>query len=262
MKKDIQNHSQKRLYGAESRKLTSNSFTGIAFLFMLLLISCNTSVQENQNSVSVSGIGTVLAQPDMVQINIYFSHTAPTTKEAKKVVDETMQRILKILQDENVEDKFIKTVSLNYNTEYDYSSRRRVRIGQRAEQNIIVTINDIINNPEKFLSILDKITAFDRVEIHNVRFDIEKKAELFKQSRELAYQKAFDKAAQYATLSGRKIGKVMTMSEGVSRDITQTRASMSNLSFQVANEYFSDDSSVPTGEQGVTSEINITFSLE
>ncbi|MDR3061352.1 MAG: SIMPL domain-containing protein [Dysgonamonadaceae bacterium] len=146
-------------------------------------------------------MGTVLAQPDMVLMNVSFSHTASTTKEAKKAVEQTMQQILKILQEENVKDKFIKTISLNYDVEYDYRSGRRVRLGQRAQQTIVVIINDMINTPEKFSSILDKITAIDKVDVQDIKFDIENKTELFKQSRELAYQKAFDKALQYAELS-------------------------------------------------------------
>jgi len=245
--------------------MDKRKFTGIAFLAMFfLLISCNSrvQVQESQNSVSVSGIGTVLAQPDMVLMDVSFSHTAQTTKEAKKAVEETMQRILKTLQEENVEDKFMKTTSLNYDVEYDYRSGRRVRVGQRAQQTIVVTVNDMKNTPERFSSILDKITSIDRVEVQNIRFDIENKAELFKQSRELAYQKAFEKAEQYAELSKRKIGKVLTISEGVSRDVAQTRSFMNNLRFEAAREYLSDDFSVPTGEQGVTSEIIVIFSLE
>jgi len=236
---------------------------------IFLLISCDSrvQVQESQNSVSVSGIGTVLAQPDMVLMNVSFSHTAPTTKEAKKAVEQTIQRILKILQEENVEDKFMKTISLNYDVEYDYRSGRRVRIGQRAQQTIVVTVNDMINTPERFSSILDKITAIDRVEVQNIQFDIENKSELFKQSRELAYQKAFDKAKQYAELSGRKIGKVLTISEGVSRDVTFNRmfmnnARLSNFAAEQAAADYGTGFSLPTGEQGVTSEINVIFSLE
>ncbi len=243
--------------------MNRKNFTGIAFLLMLFsLTSCNLRVQENQNSVSVSGIGTVLAQPDMVLMNISFSHTATTTKEAKTAAEQTMQQILAILKAENVEDKFVKTTSLNYDVEYEYRSGRRIRLGQRAQQTIVVTVNNMINTPEKFSSILDKITAIDKVEVQNIQFDIENKAELFKQSRELAYQKAFDKAQQYAELSGRKIGKVLTISEVISRDVGQTRAFQSNLAFKEEAFSLSDGSGVPTGEQGVNSEINIVFSLE
>lgn len=237
--------------------------TGIAFSLMLFsLASCNLKVQDGQDSVSVSGIGTVLAQPDMVLMNVSFSHTAPTTKEAKTAVEQTMQQILNILRAENVEDKFLKTTSLNYDVEYDYRSGRRVLLGQRAQQTIVVTVNDMIKAPERFSSILDKITAIYKVEVQNIQFDIENKTELFKQSRELAYQKAFDKAKQYAELSGRKIGKVLTISEVVSRDVAQTRAFQNNFAVKEQALSMADSSGVPTGEQGVSSEINIVFSLE
>ncbi|MDR2036411.1 MAG: SIMPL domain-containing protein [Bacteroidales bacterium] len=238
-------------------------FAGTAFFLILFLVaSCNPNVRESQDSVSVSGIGTVLAQPDMVLMNIGFSQTAQTTKEAKKAVEQTMQRILKILQEENVEEKFMKTISLNYDVEYDYRNGRRVRLGQRAQQTIVVTVNDMINIPERFSSILDKITAIDKVDVQEIRFDIENKTELFRQSRELAYQKAFDKAGQYAELSNRKIGKVVSISEAVSRDVAQIRAFQNNLAFKEEALSLSDNSVVPTGEQGVSSEINIVFSLE
>ena len=183
-----------------------------------------------------------------------------TTKEAKKAVEQTMQRVLSILETENIEDKFVKTVLLNYDVEYDYRGGRRVRLGQRARQMITVTVNDLIESPERFASILDEITAIDKIEVQNIHFDIENKAELFKKSRELAYQKALEKAKQYAELSNRKIGKVLTISEEVSQD-GRVNAYMSNVKVESA-DFLSDDSSVPTGEQGVTSEIHIVFALE
>lgn len=73
-------------------------------------------------------------------------------------------------------------------------------------------------------------------------------------------------AGQYATLSARKIGKVLTISEGVGRDIANTCMFMNNVQLQkstaVAEEYSFDSSSLSKGEQGVTSEINVVFSLE
>lgn len=243
--------------------MTKKLFTGIAFSMLILMTSCDLNVSENQDSVSVSGIGTVLAQPDMVVMNVGFSHTAKTTKQAKTEVEQTMQQILNILKAENVEDKFVKTISLNYDVEYEYRNGRRVQLGQRAQQTILVTINDMINAPERLSSILDQITAIDKVEVQGIQFDIENKTELFKQSRELAYQKAYDKARQYAELSGRKIGKVLTISEVVSRDVAQTRAFQNNRAFkEEALAMDAGGSAVPTGEQGVGSEINVVFSLE
>jgi len=248
------NHSRRHYCNAQVRKLTAIAFS----LMLVLLIGCNSKVQEIQNSVSVSGMGSVFAQPDMVRMTVNFSHTAPTTKEAKKAVEQTMQRILKILHEANVEDKFVKTISLEYDVDYDYKNGRRIWNGQRAHQRIVVTVNDMINSPERFSAILDNITAIDKVEVYNIEFDIENKAELFQQSRELAYQKAFDKANQYAKLAGRKMGKVLTISESASQDVAQNRFA-NKACFEVET---CGNASVPTGEQGVTSAINVVFSLE
>jgi len=238
-------------------------FTAVSFAFILFtLICCNAPRQERQSTVSVSGIGTVLVQPDMARMNINFSHVAPTTREAKSVVDQTMQQILKILQEENIEEKHVNTISLNYDVEYSWRNNRMVRIGQRAQQTILVTVNDIINNPERFPMLLDKITAIDRVEVRNIHFDIETKTEFFEQSRTLAYQKAFEKAEQYASLSGRKIGKVLTISEERNRDAMQVRSAMSNVLAEADDFQSARSFSVPTGERDVTTEINVTFLLE
>ncbi len=235
----------------------------IVALITLSSVSCNSNKQEIPNSVTVSGIGMTRAQPDVARMNVSFAHTAPTTREAKNVVEQTMAQILKILQEEKVEDKDIKTLSLDYRVEYDYRNGRRVRLGQRAEQTIAVTVNNLINAPERLTSILDKIVTLDKVELQGIDFDIEKKTDLFKQSRELAYKKALEKAQQYAELSGRKLGPVLTISEKNSEDVAQRHNlnKMNNVVQEFAG-FSSGSSSLPTGEQGITSEISVVFSLK
>ena len=219
-----------------------------------LLFGCSIESKSNQSSVTVSGIGSVLVTPDMVQMTINFSHVAATTREAKAEVDKRISQILGILKEEGIEEKDIKTISLSYETETDYVSGRAVTAGQRASQTMTVTVYNIVENPNKFPSLLDRITIIDRVSIRNIIFDTENKTEVFKQSRELAYEKALDKAKQYAELSGRKIAKVLTISEARSRDVF---LSASNVAYDAVG--FKGGASVPTGEQEITTEITVSF---
>ena len=228
-------------------------------------VSCNLNLQEGRDRISVLGTGTVLAQPDMARINIGFSYTKSTVSEAKTAAEQTLQRILAILRQENVEDKFVKTVMLNFDTEYEYRNGRRYKIGQRAQQTVLVTVNDIIKSPEKLSSVLNKITVIDNVEVHNISFDIENKTELFRQARELAYRKAVDKARQYAELSDRRLGKVLGVSEAGSGDFAQQNRAVYNLSANMKESIVEDaafDMILPTGEQGISTEINVVFSLD
>jgi len=229
-------------------------------LAVFLLIGCNEKKQEDHSTVLVSGIGIVLVQPDMVQMNINTSYTAQTMQQAKREVDTKMQQIMNILKGDNIEDKDIKTVSLSYDREIEYMNGRTVLVGQRAHQAIVVTINDIVNNPNRLPELLDKLTAIDRVVITNIIFDTKDKTELFIQSRELAYQKALDKANQYAELSGHKIVKALRISEERNRDILRVSA-LSNVAYDGAG-YSTEASQVPTGEQEVITEIIVTFLME
>jgi len=231
----------------------------LVLIAVFLLIGCKEKKLDEHSTVLVSGIGIVLVQPDMVQMNINTSYTAQTMQQAKREVDIKMQQIMNILKADKIEDKDIKTVSLSYDRELEFMNGRSVLIGQRAEQTIVVTINDIVNNPNRLPEMLDKLTAIDRVTIRNIIFDTKDKTELFSQSRELAYQKALDKANQYAELTGHKIVKALRVSEERNRDILRAPAH-SNVAYDTAG--YSTASAVPTGEQEVITEIIVTFLME
>ena len=232
----------------------------LVLIAVFLLFGCKEKKLDEHSTVLVSGIGIVLVQPDMVQMNILTSYTAQTMQQAKREVDIKMQQIMNILKADKIEDKDIKTVSLGYDREIEYMNGRSVLIGQRAHQAIVVTINDIINNPNRLPELLDKLTSIDRVVISNIIFDTKDKTELFSQSRELAYKKALDKANQYAELTGHKIVKTLRVSEERNRDILRAPA-YTNVAYDTAG-YSTAASAVPTGEQEVITEIIVTFLME
>jgi uncharacterized protein YggE len=97
--------------------------------------------------------------------------------KAKEEVDQKIRQILDILKGEGVEDKNIRTVSLSYGAEIEYRDGRAVQVGQRADQTIIVIIND-----------MDNITSIDRVIIRDIKFEMENKIEIYKQTRETRHQ--------------------------------------------------------------------------
>lgn len=238
-------------------------------LGIILMTSC--SVQEKiytytsddkPSTISVSGIGTVFVQPDMAQLTISISHTDSTTMLAKHVVDRNVQQLKKILKQEGIKDNDMQTLSLNYREEYVYNEGKRTKIGQRAEQNILISVDSLNSKPEKLSQILDRVVKINQAEVQSIQFDIKNKENPYKESRKLAFQKALDKATQYALLSNRKLGKVLTISENSSQDVAQKRffkSSMSSLDMALVG---SEASFIPTGEQGITTEIYVSFLIE
>lgn len=235
----------------------------ILFLFSTLLVALSLCQAQTPNTITVSGTGTVMAQPDMAQISIHFTHTAVTTQEAKKVVANAMRQVQEILDEQMINAKHIRTTVFTYDVEYEYVNGKRKRLGQRAEQTLVVKIDHLDKNPERLAEILDRIATIDKVEVQNIQFDIENKAELYRQSRALAYGKAYEKAAQYAALAERTISKALTISEHSSLDVAYptSRKVMTNMAIEESFDV-SGAASLPLGEQSVTSVVNVVFEMD
>jgi len=228
----------------------------------LFLVGCNPNVQYNRSTISVLGTGVVLAQPDMIQMSITLSKTAPTTKIAQEEVSKMTRQALAIFKEANIEDKNISTASLSFSSAYEYNNGRRVLLGQKAEQRITFSIDDINNDNEKASAIIDQLIKINGIELNRLNFSVKDNTEYFVKSRELAFQKAAEKAAQYAELSKLKIIKVLSVSEeGAPQVSSQGRFLSQNAVFEAAS--FADTSSVlPMGELEITTKILVVFLLK
>ena len=231
-------------------------FILITFSFLTGCTSLNT-----QSVVSVYGTGTVMTQPDMVQMVISLAETAPTTMQAQAEVNNKVREALQILKEAEIEDKNISTASLRFSPDYDWGQGRTL-LGQRAEQTISFTIHNIKNDSERISRIIDRLIKINGIELQQLNFSVRDSAELFVRSRELAYTKARDKAVQYAELSGLKIVKVLTISEEsspqiFSRNVAWNQSNVYMMDAKAAGE--SSSSVVPSGEMEITTTIVASF---
>jgi len=242
-------------------KFSKKYFLLVAAFFLMFCILLGCGNNKNKTTVSVAGIGSVTAEPDMANIIVSLTHVAPTTRQAQEEVNRMTARLLEIFKRAGIEDRNIRTLSLSFRPEYDFSNNRQTIRGQRAEQTMIVSIEGIDTSPEKLPNILDEITSVDRVILQQVVFSIKDRSGLFSESRELAYQRALEKATQYASLAGLRVVKPLSISEFDANNfnpITQNRmvalADMGGMGRTAT--------SLPTGELEVTSQIFVVFLLE
>jgi uncharacterized protein YggE len=247
------------ILGGKIMNLNGIKKISLVLLFTVLALGC--AKEKDQSTVSVIGVGTVLAQPDMIQINTSISQISPTTRQAQEAVNIRVGQVLGMLKAENVDDKNISTPSLRFTQEYAWRTDRQVLIGQKVEQIITFSVNDIRQDSEKVSRILDRITEIENVALNNINFSIKNNQELFIQSRELAYQKALDKATQYAELSGLKIIKPLNISESDNAQIFSTNGRIMKSIAETA-EGDSESTILPTGELEITSRITVVFLLK
>ncbi|MCL2762481.1 MAG: SIMPL domain-containing protein [Treponema sp.] len=229
---------------------------------LIIVILCTLGCQ-NQSTISVLGTGTVLAQPDVIQMTITLSNVSQSTRTAQEAVNRMVRQALAILKDAGIEDKNISTASLTFRSEYEYTTRR-ILIGQRAEQILTFSIDDINNDTEngKVSRIIDQLIQINGIEMHQVNFVVKNNTEYFVRSRELAFQKAMEKANQYAELSNLKIKKVLSISEEVHQQNTPVNKFTNQLVFAESARDAAGSTIIPTGELEITTNIMVVFVLE
>jgi len=243
---------------------TKNFWVYALVLIAVFISGCNKEAnRQNQSTISVFGIGTVSVQPDIIQMNITLSKVAQTTKAAQEEVNKMVKQALKILKDANIEDKNINTASLTFNSEYEYTSRR-ILVGQRAQQSITFSIEDIANDSEKASLIIDQLIQINGIELNQVNYSVKNTTEYYVKSRELAYKKAVEKAEQYAELSNLKIVKVLNISDQGTHQVSPMSNSFSRqMLADVSMQAESDGKTVlPIGELEITTNITVLFLLK
>jgi len=237
-------------------------FLGFFILIAVLALSCNNeNDKQNQSTISVFGTGTVSAQPDVIGMSIMLSNVAQTTKRAQEEVSKMVRQVMKILKDANIEDKNINTASLTFSSEYEYAPRR-ILIGQRAQQSITFSIENIGDDTEKASSIIDQLIQINGIELNHVNYSVKDTTEYYIKSRELAFQKAVEKANQYAELSKLRIIKVLSVSDQGTRQISALGNGFRQFADEMVLSADKTSTVLPIGELEITTNILVVFLLK
>lgn len=185
-------------------------FPVLAVFAVFLFSACFT--MPNQSFISVNATGTVRAEPDTAHMVISLSDTAATSAQARDNVNAGVREVLAILRETGIEDSNISTASLQFRPDYDWGPQGRVFRGQRVEQSMSFTIDNINYDDEIIPNIIDRLIHVNGFQLHGLNFSIRDKTELMTKARELGYQKALEQALQLAELSGQSIIRVSTIS--------------------------------------------------
>jgi len=219
------------------------------------------------SNITVSGTGTIYAQPDNAQLTISLYHVARTTKLAQDEVSKKARRVMDILKKNNIEDKNISTASLSFRSEYDYRNVGRVFLGQRAEQRLTISVEGIKEDADLLSRIIDEVSEINGIDLENIYFNVKNNTEFFARSRELAFQKAMDKAKQYANLAGLEIVKVTNIAEEGNQYYspfayagTMNRAMATNEALLSKSD--AGMSVLPSGEFEITSRVMIEVKVK
>ncbi|MFC8510958.1 SIMPL domain-containing protein [Streptomyces sp. NPDC057411] len=166
-------------------------------------------------TVTVSGTGRASAAPDVAVLSIGVEATRKTAKEAMAAQSTAAKALLEALHREGVADRDIRTESLSLSPVYTQSREGESKVtGYQAGQSFSVKVRDVDKAGQVVGAAGDATGNAGRV--NGVTFDVSDPTALRAQAREAAFRDARDKAAQHAELSGRRLGRLVSLTEGES----------------------------------------------
>ena len=179
-----------------------------------LAASSSTTTTTSNNGIHVGATGKFSAVPDAVRLSISVEQRRSTPLSALSAANETLSRVYRALKRDKVSSRDLQTQNLSLNPAYDYSSNHPVLIGYTASE----SLNALLRNLKTAGKAIDDAVAAggSAARIDNVSLDIADPSAYVKKAREDAFNDARDKATQYATLAGRHLGAMLSVTENVS----------------------------------------------
>ncbi|MGW8354764.1 SIMPL domain-containing protein [Streptomyces wedmorensis] len=166
-------------------------------------------------TVTVTGQGRASSAPDLAILSVGVEATRKTAKEAMAAQSTAAKALLEVLHRQEIADRDIRTDSLSLSPAYTQNADGENKVtGYQAGQSFSVKVRDI-DRTGQVIGAVNEATG-DSGRINGVVFDVADPSALRAKAREAAYQDAYDKAAQHARLSGHRLGRLVSLSEGES----------------------------------------------
>lgn len=218
-------------------------------LLLVMLIGAATFAQEQQNTVSVIGTGTVNIIPDKVLINSRIEHTGKSAVEVKKQNDKVVNDVIKYLKSQGIASENIQTEYIRLNKEFNYNTKDTF---YSANQAISIELQDL----KKYEDIMSGLLNSGLNRIDGIEFMTSKKEELQSEARKKAVLNAQMKAKEYAEALGQEIGKAIRISE------IQTDHYQPVYRVMEMKQDSSEQETIAPGEMEVRVKVNVDFLLK
>jgi uncharacterized protein YggE len=205
--------------------------------------------------LDVVATGEVSRVPDIARITAGVVTVAPTATAALAQNATQMASVRAALKRAGIADRDIQTSSINLYPDYrqDAQGNNPQITGYRASNEVSVRFRDIAATGR----ILDALVAQGANQINGPMLAIDKPEAALDEARTQALANARARAALYARALGKKVGRILSISEAGAN-----YAPPVIMMRQAARGNVADSTSVDPGEQSVAISLSVSFELE
>ncbi len=179
----------------------------------------DTGYGGNRSGIWVTGMGSVVVEPDLAVLNLGVEARGRTVEEARGQAASAMDRIMDALQAHKIAETDIQTRHFSIQPEYVYKEifegesrySKRELVGYIVNNTVRVKIRDL---EDVGPTIDDAVQAGgDLTRIDGVSITVDETAPYTIQARELAIRDAIAKARQFATVAEVQVGPLVFIGE-------------------------------------------------
>ncbi|GAA0932268.1 SIMPL domain-containing protein [Nonomuraea longicatena] len=193
--------------------------------------------------ITVVGVGAVSAVPDMMRLTAGVEVREPAAGAVATATRAAAARLSRALTDAGVAARDLRTTELSLGPEY--TTYPEVS-GYRAAQGVEAVVRDLAGADQ----VIDAVAAVgEESRLNGIAFEVSDPAAALVEARRLAFEDARARAAQYAELAGRPLGRVLSIAEEPARGahpVPMAAAERSSLS---------------PGEQTVAVEVRVEYAF-
>ena len=196
---------------------------GIIGAFMLMAMVAIVAIALNSNAqiilpsqssmehgLRITETGKAYATPDVAKVSFNITTEAKDIASSQKDNSDKTANVKNELSRFNIDSADIKTINYSISPDYDYRIPRKPRLkGYRTNHSLEITIRRL----EDTDAIVQTLGNSGITGINQVRFTVDDITEVQNEAREEAIAKAKNKAKQLASLSGAKLGKIISIQE-------------------------------------------------
>ena len=227
---------------------------GAALVFtpITLAQAANVEIVAQNPVIELSVSEQVDSAPDTATFSTGVETKAKTATEALRQNSVQARAVINRLKTLGIAEKDIQTTGINLRADYDYDqeSRQNRFVGYVVSNQVSATVNDI----SKLGQILDAIVSSGATNLNGPSFSISDDSKLKDLARERALANGKARAMSYARSEGYSGVRVLSISEGMSR---QSEAPMMRMEASAA----SSAPPVAPGQVGTVVSLNITYEM-
>ena len=207
------------------------------------------------DAVVVTGSGVASGTPDFAHLSLAVAVTDDSVAEARETAAGAMTDVRAALKRQRLLNSDIGTSHFRIHPEYEYGPEGREQVGYTVRNGLTVRVRDT----DKVAAVIDAAVAAggDHLVFNNIGFSFSDPSELEKEAREAAVKDMQEKAAQLAEFSGRDLGELKVVSEGVFDETNPP-----DRAFLLRAEAAGFDTPISTGEGAITVSISGVYELK